>query len=491
MATAPQSVSFPVLQPRPRVLGADLAPARQVYYMFIPGLLFFIGILTWIMGDEQGMVVAGFVGTMVAVFTLWDWLFRHAPTRFSTLLAMSLLLGYAMGAINTWITLPRGTLTIAELMGLGEGALARGMAAVLFSTATLYFFGEVFEKPVFGRDFRFDVTHRTRQLIYVGTLAMLAGYASHSLSIEGAASAEGHVSIPGLFLNWLYPPLASLAVAAFLTAHTKRERVLTGLSSLVLLAMFSLMGRRISIYTSMEILLVMGLVGFRWRGRLFQKIVVISVFGAVIVTGALTFMVLRIAGGLNPQKQLTVAKRIEVASKLVQKGGAYAQATKATQQNVQTRTFVLAFLANVMDAASRQTPALGRDAYNLSASAVPSIILPNKGFPPEEALVDQVFGLSYGDQANSILTTGATDFGFIGVMIYPLILVFLLRATFDIIAKWFSTVTLMVVALSFICILLQAENILTGYLEVMRDAALFGAVVAIFMALPAFRLSRD
>jgi hypothetical protein len=489
MGTAPQVALQLTSLPQTRVFGDDLAPPRSLYITHIPAILVFTGILAWVMGDEPGMLLASAVAAAIGLYSLWGWLLRKAPTRFSTLMSMGLLLGYGAGALNTWATLPRGSLTIAAFKGLSEGVLARGIGAVLISSAALFFFGEIFEKPVFGRDFRFHIDERTRTLIYAGTLAMVAGFASHSLAIEGAAVNEGHVSILGVFLSWLYIPLTAVAVTAFLTAPRLREKVPTGLSALILLLMFSVMGRRTAIYTSIVIVFVLGLSGYQLRGRMFRKVFLALSLAAVIIACSLTFMLLRIASNGIRGKQVTVGKRIAVAGKLFQRGGAYALAGATTQKNVQSRTFVLAFFANVLDASSRKTPALGRDVAGFFQDAIPSILYPDKDrFFTEEGLVDEQFGFSYGDEANSVLTAGATDFGFIGVIIYPLVMILLIRLFYNFTAAWLRTTPLMFVALSIIFLMLAMENTLGSYFEVLRDSFFFGIMLALFMALPRVKL---
>lgn len=488
MGAIPQTVVRPQFLPRTRVLGAVLAPPRQLYLFFFPGILCFAGILSWAMSNETGMLLAAATASAIAVYSLWDWLFRHSATRFSTLLGMTLLLGYAGGFLNTWLTLPRGSLTVAGVLGLNSRVLAHGMGAVLMSAGTLYFIGELLEKPLFGRDFLFFVSNRTRVLVYIGTLAVIGGYATRSLDLGGGAvNTASRVSIFGLFLSWLYGPLTSIAIVAFATARGRIHKVLSGLSSLILLIMFSVVGRRASVYTSIEILFLLGLSGFRWKERILRKILLILALVGIVIGCSLTFMLLRISGGFTPRKHITMARRIEVARGLVQKGGAYTLAAKTTEQNVETRTFVLAFLANVLDASSRMTPALGQDAANLFGSAVPHVILKNKDFPSEEQLVDQQFGFSYGDEANSVLTAGATDFGFAGMILYPLIIVFLYKVEIGILEKWLKPVPLMFVALSFIYFMLQTETTLTGYFELLRDSALFAGALTLFLSFPAFR----
>jgi hypothetical protein len=490
MGTAPQTASPPIFPLQTRLLGDDLAPPRHLYVTYIPATLAFVGVLSWVMGDEFGLVMASVVATGISFYALWDWLFHHALTRFSTLLAMSLLLGYGFGTLNTWISLPRSSLTLGDVTGSGEGVLARGLGAVLLSSACLFFLGEIFEKPLFGESFRFVIDDGMRTLVYIGAIAMLAGFATHSLGFLGVQAANGHVNIFGLFLSWLYTPLTAVTVAAFLTTRLGWDKLLTGLSAVIFLLMFSVSGRRVAIYTSIEILLVLGLVGFRWRNRGIRSILLILGLGAVVAVGALTFMLLRIAPVTHPTShKVTLRDQFQAAGKVVQRGHAIALASAITQRNVQSRTLILPFLANILDASSRMTPALGRDAVGLSQVAIPSAIFPDKNlFFSEEGLVDQQFGFSYGDQANSILTAGATDFGFLGMILYPIAAIIIARIGYDLMARWFGTVPLMIITLSFILVFLQTEIGAGGYAIEVRNSLIFGVVLTLFSWLPRIRL---
>ncbi|MFZ0661486.1 MAG: hypothetical protein WAM66_02240 [Acidobacteriaceae bacterium] len=461
--------------------------------MAIPGVLALTGILSWVLGNGAALVLACTVAAVVGFFTLWEWLFRKAPTRFSTLMGMALLLGYGAGALNTWITLPRGSLTLSDVMGLPRGVLARGIGAVLLCSAILYFLGEIYEKPIFGRDFRFSVNGRTRTLVCLGALAMVGGYATHVLEFMGPASTGGHLSPAGAFLEWFYPSVTAIGIVAFLTAPRGKAKVFCGAAALILLLLFSVMGRRHSMYTSVEILLVLELSGYHWKGSAVRKALMIAALAGVVAVCSLAFMLFRIAGDTAPRTdQVTVAKRINLAGKMVDKGGAVALAGSATQLNLQKRTFILAFFAGVLDASMRKTPALGRDAIEQLQSAIPRLIYPNKNVSlSEEEMDDQVFGLAYGDEANSVLTGGATDFGLLGVIIYPLLMVALYRVIFDATAKFLGVVPLMFVALSLIYAMIETEMTLSSYFESLRVAPFFGLAIALFMALPVIKLRAE
>lgn len=470
----------------------DFAPPRAAYVLVIPALLACTGAVSWVMSNPQGMVVSGVVGSVVALFTLWDWVYREGPTRLSTLLGMSLLLGYAFGAMNTWITLPRGSLTLSEIYGFQQGVLSRGLGSVLMSAATLYCIGEMFEKPLFPRGFRFHFDDRTRTLIYLGSLAMLVGYVTHSLSFAGVNATGGHLSVFGASLRWAYPSFAPLSIAAFFTSRTRKDRFLSAGAAVIYLLMLSVLGRRFIIYTTVLILWVLPLVGYRLRGLSVRKVILLAALGAIMVISALTFMLLRIAGvssETSATEQATVAQRVEIAHKMVQNGGAYALAAKTSQTNLQTRTFILAFYSNILDASSRMPPALGKDAAGMFQLVIPSVIDPGKNkFFAEEGLDDTTFGFSYGDQANSILTAGATDFGFVGALAYPLLLVLLYWLIYNLFAARVHASVRMIGSLAFIHMFLLTESTLTGYFVLLRDTILFCVLITIFLKLPSFRL---
>lgn len=489
MELAPEAIPGSMYVSRGRAFGDDLAPPRPAYYLFIPSLLILVGTISWFLSNEMGFVLACAVATAVGGYTFWGWLFRKGPTRFSTLMAMALLLGYGAGALNTAITLPRGSLSLETVMGLGRGVLSRGIGAVLLSTAILYFVGEIYEKPIFGRDFHFSANARTRVLVVLGTLAILGGFAIHALGFQGASSVGGHLNPIGDFLDWLYTPLTAIAAIAFLTTPRGKGKIICGIAMLILLLMSSVMGRRVALYTVVEVLLAVELSGYSWKGSRMRKTIMIGALGAVVVICSLAFMLFRIAGwSVRQSGQVTVGKRVAVARKMIRTGGAVALAGSTTQKNLQSRTFVISYFANVLDASTRKTPMWGRNTIYQIQVAIPRLIDPGKDVSlSEEQMVNEAYGFGYGDQPNSILTAGAADFSLLGALIYPLLMVGLFRVVFHIMSKFLSLVPLMFVTLSLINAMLQTENTVSGYLGTLRAAPVFGLAIALVVALPSIR----
>jgi hypothetical protein len=473
-----------------RLLGEDYAAPRPVYFTHIPAILMLTGLGAWIASNELAMVLAATVASLVAGYLLWDWLVREGPTRFSTIYAMTILLGYGLGALNTWFTLPRGGLSLSAFMGADEGVLARGMAAVLLSASFLCFLGELYERPLFGREFRIPLDQRTYTLIYVGTLAIIAGYFAHALDFGGGTSSGGQQSVASALLGWVFAPLVALTAGVFLATPKGLPKLFTGICTLVLCALVMTVGRRVVIYTAMEILFALRLTGYRLKGTAFKKILLFAGVAGFVVVGVTVVMLLKLAANQSRLGMSTpLIQRVQIALSWVEDGTALTRATEANRTNARTRTFVLGFLADIVEGSSRSTPALGRDFMWQTYLALPRVVATEKDSGiGEEALVDEIFGLTYRDAANSILTNGATDFGLLGVIVYPLFFVWLLRFSIDVLSRFLPPSAASLIALGAIFEFLQTEAVTTGYIVTLRDEILFTIILMIFFRLPIIRL---
>jgi hypothetical protein len=476
-----------------RRLGEDFAPPRAFYVIHIPAILAVTSLAAWVASNELAMVAAAAVASIVAIYMLWDWLLREGPTRFSTLLALTLLLGYGLGAVNTWITLPRGGLSLAKFIGADEGVLARGMAGVLLSAVPLCCLGELYERPLFGKEFRLPLDQRTYTLIYLGTLAIILGFFTHSLGFGGGAHGKGEQQgVAAMLLAWVFPPLTAITAAVFMGSQKGVNKLLAGICTLLLCVLVMAVGRRVIIYTAMEILFALRLTGYRLKGSFVKKVFLIAALLFFVFVGVTVLMILRLAGNQSSQGLTTpLDQRIQIAMTWVRDGTALSRAMEANQSNVQKRTFVLGFFADVLEGSSQRTPALGRDLVGLTSTAVPRVFNPNKDLTfGEEDLDDELFGLTYRDAANSVLTNGATDFGLVGILVYPLALVWLMRCSVEVLAKILPSLPISIIALSVIFLLLQTEITITSYLVTIRNEILFAMVLLIFSWLPGIRLRR-
>jgi hypothetical protein len=484
------SATVPLGLPRASQALEDIARPRAPYITHIPAVLLVTGLVAWIASNETGMVVAAAVGGTISLYLLWDWLFREGPTRFSTLLAMALLQGYGLGALNTWLTLPTGGLALAQFLGGDEGVYARGMAAVLIASAPLLFLGELFERPIFGSEFRLPLDQRTYLFMFLGTVAMVVGFLVHAVGYSGTqGGTEGQVSVASALLSWMFPPLTALSIAVFLGTRGFFTKTLMGLCTVVLFVLIMAFGRRNMVYTAVVVIFTLRLTGYRLRGTVLRKVVLIGGLGFFLAIGVTVFMLLRLAGFQTHSSKASLGQRIQIALSWVEDGTALDRATEANRTNVQRRTFVLGFFADVLEGSSRRTPALGRDFLGYASQAIPRVLNPEKDVTfGEEGLVDGQFGLTYTDAANSVLTNGAADFGFAGALVYPVLLVGLFRLIIGALSRLLPPLSVTFVALGMIFTIVQTESALTMFLVTIRNVIIFAVALGLFSLLPQLSL---
>jgi len=225
------------------------------------------------------------------------------------------------------------------------------------------------------------------------------------------------------------------------------------------------------------------------KGTILRKALMFAALTGFVALGVTVVMLLRVAGGQTKAGYLApLSQKIEIAMTWVEDGTAFKRATEANQSNVQKRTFVLGFFADVLEGSSRSTPALGGDLLGLASMAVPRVLYPDKVGFGEEGLVDETFGLTYGDAANSILTGGATDFGLLGVFVYPLFAVWLMRFSIEILARFLSPLPVSIIVLGAVFMLMQTETTITVYFLTIRNQIIFAIILSIFSRLPIIRL---
>jgi hypothetical protein len=167
------------------------------------------------------------------------------------------------------------------------------------------------------------------------------------------------------------------------------------------------------------------------------------------------------------------------------------RATEANQSNAEKRTFVLGFFADVLEGSSQRTPGLGRDLAEYVGSVVPRVINPEKDLSfGEESFADELFGLTYGDAANSILTNGAVDFGLLGVIAYPLLIVAIMRFSVEALSRFLPALPMAIITLGAIFSVLQTETATSAYFISIRNEIIFAIVLLIYSRLPKFGLRK-
>jgi hypothetical protein len=495
MSTLPARVSprtfHAPAEDRRRAFGSNYAPQSLTYLLHLPFVLGIFAAAVWILPTNGMFVLAALVGSLVCLYVLVDIVFRSAPLRLTTTYGMTVLLGYNVGSFNTWLTMKRGSLTLAESFARDPTSLGHGIAACMVTAAVLFVVGELFERPIFGREFYLSFQSGAFPLVVFTTLVVAAAYAMGKVGFMGVAVDEfGHIDpATQLIMWWFFPAYAYSVCAAFNTTGPTRWviRVLAVVQTIAMVPF----GRRSFAFALMLALIGMRLGRYRLRLPVYKK-VLIGIAGVALVTVAsVSFLYLRVAGyELKGKGKIGIAARV---------GGVYELAHKKSPVEVlemlgtdaSTRTFMIAFFSDLLNASQHSTPLLGKDMLYQMQLAVPSVVSRNKlgiGSYGEEILANMRWGFSYTDEANSLLTAGAADFGFIGVLVYPLLLLFMLRVALEWLQSAVPTNLAVIIALAYVHQALATEDSPIGYFLEIRSTILVLIVLYAMARLPTFRL---
>jgi hypothetical protein len=496
MATLPTRVRSQTFETsresRARPLGSSYARQSQTYFLHLPFLLGIFGASVWIFPTNAMFVLGALVGSMVGFYVLIDIVFRSLPLRLTTIYGMTVLLSYNFGSFNTWLTMQRGNLTLADAFARDPASLGRAVGVCMVTAAILFATGELFERPIFGTDFCLTFGSGTLPLVLLTTLLVVAAFATGKVGYMGVASDEyGHIDPATQLIMWWFVPAYAYTVCAALNTRGA-TRVMIGCTAILQTVALVPLGRRQFAFGLLLAMIATRLGKYRLRLPMYKKILLVIVAAFLVTVASASFLYLRFAGWETRSKaSISIAERLDAAWDLMHKRSLN-EILSQLGANVSQRTFVIGFFSDLLEASHHSTPLLGQDIlYNLKLT-VPSAISSDKfGITEfdEEGMADMQWGFSYRDEANSLITAGAADFGFLGVLVYPLAFSFMLRFTLErgqyIVPLRFAVI----ISLAYVYQSLEAEAIPVAYFLQIRSTILLAIVYYLLSRLPVFRLA--
>lgn len=149
-------------------------------------------------------------------------------------------------------------------------------------------------------------------------------------------------------------------------------------------------------------------------------------------------------------------------------------------KNTLERPFIISYLAKLIELTNVSHYFWGESALNNFLLSIPSVLLEQKNFPVDEDLIHPRIGLTAEDMANSMLTAGIADFGFVGGIFFPLMGVFLaglfIKLIFINAKPWFSFFSW----LAFLYLFLSIESSITSYFLIYRNLLITMIFVKMF-----------
>lgn len=405
------------------------AVSRNIKYLSKPLFLCIAALLLLVFSSSAWLFAAAVVfASGVALLDLSRLILDTDRIRLSFTCAISILLGYGVGSAIYLIGFQTVDATQYQHwapIGLlfDQEGLSMALAASLLTAAVLYVCAAV-ERPVQSSAFVYSLASpKAERLVWLGVaVALLALYAGDVGYMGATVSDTGNVSPVGSIANLMVPALVPYTLLLITDKSPLAKRLMLIAAFGLLVGVTLILGRRYLLYVLVLSAMALHMGGYRFTKRGLVIGAAFSVLAILLLYFGFTFfMALRLAvWELGEDTSLTELVRTALSQISAAQVG---MVQERLVENVVSRPFILSYLAGLMGNNSALTPVFGAEFIYSVQMAIPSVLMPWKvatlPSTPEE-LMHPLYGIPVFDGPNSVLVAGFDDFGFFGVLIYPL-----------------------------------------------------------------------
>lgn len=421
----------------------------------------------------------------ISGFTLLRCLFT--PNHITAWEFFAALLGslYGLGTLNTEWNVIDGPRDLIQLTGAPLTYVHMAMGNILLLVSLLLAIGRISRFYPFAALARLQYSKREFFIFACLTAsACIALIATGAIGYHGDFLSEGSVkpSTAALFAVRCSGPAAAALIFIW-PAMNKRERLVSICIIAILFAVSLYVGRRPVIFNG--IICVMAYFVRLGSQRIINKHSLTAVAMALVIMPVITqgFMAMRLASyqtplGEKPSVQLILEKGWDI---IWNDSG---EVKKQSDDNLGSRTYLIGYLSEITWRTDIRPPLYGELlAFNVGM-AVPRVLWPTKfkylKYGAEEMIANTELGLVLDDNANTIMTTGMTDFGLAGMIFYPIFVLLLLMLLTRGFMRAQPAVALLTTFAVFIT-LASVEAQMAAYFGAVRDLLILGGAVQILL----------
>jgi hypothetical protein len=450
---------------------------------WMPMLLFVAGWVTYVFRTNTGFEMGAALGTVVVLRAIYLVVVKCHDVRFCWVISCGLLLGYALGTLNTALQLFRKHETVASHFRMLQDDLSNALSVVFWVCAILFLAGAILEKPIHldrTKLLKTDVSY-----VFLGFLIYLGALATGQIGYMGAnVSDDHHVTVLSTISGMMAPTLPAFTVLLRDKSTLLRNKLLFWLLLLVEIALLVPLGRRMIIYSVLCVIIAFTIVGDRWRGPIWKKVAVLTVCTTGFYVANTVFFAMRHVAEVEGSARrmgapdLSLTELVTRAIKFIREGRD-SGFDEEMATNLQDRTFVLPYFAELLSECRTHAPLHGRLILFSVSTATPTAIYSLFGdkskvldIGMEEMIANPAFGLAPRDEANSLLTSGISDFGLLGIVLFPIGVALLINFAVRIVLARTSELTKFVALMIYIHMLFQTEMSITSVICNTRNVAL-------------------
>lgn len=401
-------------------------------------------------------------------------------TSAAMLLGATYGLAYGFGTLNTEIRSIENLNDVVKMTFTNREYISQAVSLVLLASSLLIFLGAIIRAPLMTDSLFLNQTPR-EALLASGLIACCAGAMVATGKIRfnydigeetGGISAIGQIVLIGLC-----PGVGLLA--ANLRRFNHQERLVAFFFAAALLLIQLMMARRLFAFTLVTAILCYFSTNQNRKLLTAKNIALAVIIGLLLSIASKAFMSMRLASQTMP-KGSSISEIAPEAIRIL-KNPERSGINAVVSENEETRTFIIGYLALLIERSETTPPLFGELAQFTAAIITPSAIWPGKyrysGLGFEETISHPHFGLPIWDAANSLFTSGLSDFGVLGAILYPLIIGTLYSAITRLANKYSNSFPTAPLVISLCLTTLGAEAGIASYFITIRDSLILCVIL--------------
>jgi len=435
--------------------------------------------------------VASMVGAINGVSILYFSMVGRIKLRLCWLMSCGLSLGYGLGSVNTIHSFLSKGVDPFVTFGLDDISVGFAMMLVMFSCALLLLAG-CFEPSLLSSQLPVRTTWRVERFLWIAAGMISISFISGRVGYMGQANDEGgrvnFISDISLIMFSVGAPMSLIGYMQ----NCSRKKIRYG----ILFAFFVLaalpMGRRFFFYN----LIVSVLMAVNFSGKklvawsYFKQAMVAGLIYTSVLTSNFYFMALRMS--IDDKNNSTFVDAGPATFDLLLHH--HQEVSERLSENVQSRTFVISYLAMLGHGGQVPPPMEGKDISLGVLMSIPDVFYkavgenkaPVRAMGSEEAAFNAYFGVPLLDMSNSILTGGMIDFGVIGVFVYPILFCAGYRVVYYSLSHLVNEEGRIAVLIPLVSLMLLTEMEINYYVLYFRTMLIISIVWMVIYEMPDF-----
>ena len=444
------------------------------YFSYNIFLLLYCGVLLIIQPDSATLFfIISLALSVLAVMNIVGYIINPSNICVYNFFATSLLLAYALSTFATQIKIySLKSIDVARYFSIDQSSLSQALAGVSFASAVLVCFGRLIPFKIKFPEFSNDQIRESLLVVLIVAFVGIYSIWSGLIGFQGfifADATQQTVSPTALMVSF---SLAPAGVLAMFLATGKQDishfdKRLFYIIAIVIWAITFTQARRLLVYLALLYVIFYAIDNYGytiWKKKIFFSVIVVF----VAYFGVKLFYAFRVAGWESPGIKDT-AFLLKSGFDVLFNPSKY-DFNYLLSENTIERPFVIKYLAQVLEKIRLDRGMSGEAIYATILFSIPSLFIGVKTMAIDEDLIHPRLGLVISDDANTILTTGAADFGWAGLLLYPVLIVLVLKILQFMVRKVNIRWLEYFVQFGILFVILNVENSMSQYWSFVRNS---------------------